>query len=148
MLLEPKQIEIDNKHFIISKFPAVAGREIITQYPLSGLPKIGEYRVNETIMFKLMGYVGIPIAGQQMPLQLTTQALIDNHVGSWETLAKLEMAMLEYNCSFFLDGSLQTFLNDIIMNIPVWITKILTPLLEQSSQVEKRPSKSSKKVTP
>lgn len=147
MLLESKQIEIDGKQFIISKFPAVAGREIITQYPLSGLPKIGEYKVNEAIMLKLMTYVGVPIASQQMPLQLTTQALIDNHVGSWETLAKLEMAMLEYNCSFFTDGRVSTFLTDIALNIPAWITKILTPLLEQSSQAEKRPSKSSKKTT-
>ncbi len=104
MLLEPKQIEIEGKQFIISKFPAIAGRKIITQYPLSGLPKIGEYGVNEEIMFKLMGYVGVLIKGQETPLLLSTEALIDNHVGNWEILAKIEMAMLEYNCSFFLNG--------------------------------------------
>ncbi len=146
MLLEPKEIEIDGKVFIISKFPAIAGREIITQYPISGLPKIGEYKVNEQIMLKLMSYVAVSINSQ--PLQLTTQVLIDNHVGSWETLAKLEIAMIEYNVSFLENGRASTFLNDIAQNIAPWITKILTPLTEQLSAAEKPRSKSSKKVTP
>ena len=31
-LLEPKEIEVDKKMFIISKFPAFTGREIVLQY--------------------------------------------------------------------------------------------------------------------
>ncbi len=145
MLLESKIIEIDGKNFIISKFPAIAGREIITQYPISGMPKFGDYKVNEEIMLKLMSFVAVSVNGQE--LQLSTQALINNHVGNWETLAKIEMAMLEYNCSFFLDGRVSTFLNDMLQAIPQWITKILTPLLEPLSQAEKPLSKSSKKAT-
>ena len=100
MLLDPKEIEIDGKTFVISKFPAVAGREIVANYSLSALPKVGDYEVNAQMMHKLMSYVGVPNASEQ-PLQLCTTALIDNHVGGWETLAKVEMAMMEYNCSFF-----------------------------------------------
>ena len=147
MLLEPKQIEIDGKSFIISKFPAVAGREIISQYPLTGLPKIGEYKSNEEIMFKLMNFVGVPIKDSNLPLLLTTKALIDNHVPSWESLAKLEWSMIEYNVSFLEQGRVSTFLENIAQNIPEWIIKILIQLSEQSSQVEKQPIKNSKKVT-
>ncbi len=146
MLLEPKILNIDGKDFILSKFPAIAGREIVTQYPLTGLPKIGEYKVNEEIMIKLMSYVGVDI-GTSAPLQLTTRALIDNHVPSWETLAKIEWEMLDYNVSFLADGRISTFLQDIAQTIPEWITKILIKLSEQSSQAEKPVLKSSKKST-
>jgi hypothetical protein len=126
-MLEPKEIEIDGKTFIISKFPAVAGREIVTQYPISGLPKLGEYKQNEAIMLKLMAFVSVKTpSGTTYPL--STQTLIDNHVGSWEVLAQLEIAMMEYNCSFFGDGRASTFLKDVVQNIPSLVSKILTKL--------------------
>ena len=112
MLLEPIEKEIDGKIFILSKFPAVAGREIIANYSLSAIPKIGDYAVNEQMMLKLMSYVGVVCKGMNEPLRLTTQALIDNHVGGWETLAKVEMSMLELNCSFFQNGLISKFLDD------------------------------------
>jgi len=144
-MLEKKTIEIDGKHFIISKFPAVAGREIITQYPLSGIPKLGDYKTNEAIMLKIMFYVAVPMPDTD--LQLTTQALIDNHVGSWETLMKLEMAMMEYNCSFFRNGGISHLLETFAEMLPVWITKMLTALSEQSLPTEKPRSKSLKTTT-
>jgi len=134
-LIDPKQIEIDEKQFIISKFPAVAGREIISKYPLSAVPKLGDYAVNEETMLKLMAYVAVEKDGRTMGL--SNKALIDNHVGSWETLAKIEMAMLEYNCSFFQNGRISRFFDDIAQNIPQWISKTLMALSAQSSQVEK-----------
>jgi hypothetical protein len=138
MLLEPKEVEINGKMFVLSKFPAIAGREIICKYPLSGVPKLGEYAVNEETMLKLMSYVGVP--SNDRPLQLTTKALIDNHVGNWETLVQVEWAMLEYNCSFFQDGRISTFLSDIVQNLPQWTIKMLTALSQQLSPTEKQHS--------
>jgi len=136
-LLEPKDIEIDGKVFILSKFPAVAGREIIAKYPTSMVPKIGDYKVSEETMLKLMSYVGVSIGDSVIPL--TTIALVNNHTGNWETLAKLEIAMMEYNCSFFRDGRISNLLNDTAQKTPVWISKILTALSAQSSPTEKPP---------
>lgn len=138
-LLEPKEVEIDGRHFIISKFPAVAGREIITKYPLSSIPKLGDYAVNQETMLKLMSYVAMGIDPVR-PLRLSTIELVNNHCGSWETLAKVEMAMLEYNCSFFRDGRISIFLDDIARKVPAWTSKILTALSVQSSRTEKPPS--------
>lgn len=140
-MIDPIEKEIDGKVFIISKFPAVAGREIVSQYPLSALPGKagGDYKLNETIMLKLMSYVAVPVAGSN-PIKLSNQTLIDNHVTSWETLAKIEMAMMEYNCSFFQDGRISGFLKDTAQNIPAWISKTLTALSVQSSQADKQPS--------
>ena len=135
-LIQPQDIEIDGKMYIISKFPAVAGREIIAKYPLSGLPKLGDYSVNEETMLKLMRYVAVP--KENGMLILNNRALVDNHVDSWETLAKIEMAMMEYNCSFFQNGRISTFLADVAQRLPQWITKTLTALSEQSSQKEKQ----------
>jgi hypothetical protein len=146
MFLEPKEIEIDGKIFILSKFPAVAGREIVANYSLSSLPKVGDYEVNAQMMHKLMSYVGIQNSSGQ-PLQLITTSLIDNHVGGWETLAKIEMAMMEYNCSFFQQGKISTFLDSVVEKLPSLITKILTGLSPQSLPAEKPRSANSKKVT-
>lgn len=135
-LLEPKNMTIDNREFILSKFPAVAGREIIAKYPISGLPKVGDYKVNEETMLKLMSYVAVKIG--DMTLRLNTTALIDNHTGGWETLAKIEIAMMEYNCSFFQNGRVSTFLKESAQNVPVWISKILMALSGQLSRTEKQ----------
>lgn len=148
--IQPKEITIktqagDERTYIISKMPAIPAREIISQYPITGMPKIGDYKANETIMLKLMSYVAVQTAtGQQ---ELSTQALVNNHVPDWETLGRLEMAMMEYNCSFFRNGVASTFFEAIAQKLPEQITRILTALSAQSSQTEKQPSTNSEQST-
>ena len=82
-MLEPKDFTVTlpggvEKTYILSKFPAIAGREIICKYPMSGLPKIGDYSVNEETMLKLMKYVAVKIDGGSM--LLSTREIVDNHV--------------------------------------------------------------------
>lgn len=140
-MIEPKNIEVNGKIFTISKFPAISGREIIAKYPLSGLPKIGDYAVNEETMLKLMSFVGVPRENSE-PLRLTSRALVDNHVTDWEMLGKIEIAMLEYNCSFFQSGRVSNFLGDIAQKLPAMISKILTDSLAQLLPTEKQASQS------
>jgi len=135
-MLEPKPIEIEGKNFILSKFPAIQGREIVAKYPLSAMPKLGDYAVNEETMLKLMAFVGVPRDSGE-PLMLTTRGLIDNHCKSWEVLAQLEMAMLEYNCSFFGNGKGSTFLEAITQKAQQFLIKTLTDLSPPSSQKSK-----------
>lgn len=140
MLLEPKEIQLSNKTYVLSKFPAVAGREIITQYPTTGAPVIGNYKANEALMFKVFAFVGVKLEGRPEPLLLTSQILIDNHVGSWEDLMKLEKEMMVYNCSFFQDGRASTFFEGIAQTFLPWIIKTLIPVLGRSSTTEKQSS--------
>ena len=142
-LLEPKEILVktlagEERTYIISKFPAVAGREIIAQYPTSILPKIGDYALNEQIMLKVMAYVAVPREGKE-PLTLATRALVDNHVPDWETLARLELAVMDYNCSFFRSGAASTFFSALGNRAGKKITEMLTGLLASLSVPEKRP---------
>jgi hypothetical protein len=143
-MLEQKEIEMNGKTYILSKFPAVAGREIATQYPLSAIPKLGDYQTNKDIMFKIMAFVAIKTT---TTIWLKTEDLINNHVSDWETLVKLEYAMMEYNCSFLQGGKISSFLDGITERLPGLISKMLTPSLDFLSAKEKPRSKNSKKTT-
>lgn len=146
-MLEPQDVTLKGRDgvertYIISKFPALAGREIVTKYPISNIPKLGEYKQSEEVLLKLMAHVAVRTDTGE--LRLTTRALVDNHVPDWETLAKIEWATLEYNCSFFGEGLNSAFLESISQKAVKWITQTLTPLLERSLQTEKPHSESSK----
>ena len=132
-LLEPKDVTIDRITYKNGKFPAVAGREIITKYPLSNIPRVGDYAVSEEIMLKLMSYVErvLPDGGA---VRLVTKELVNNHVPSWETLVKLEAAALEHNCSFFQNGKSSAFLAKLGVLAQQKVTEILTGLLQTSSR--------------
>lgn len=135
-LIQPKEIEVPTgagdegtRTYVISKLPATVAREVITQYPVSAIPKLGDYARNEELMIKLMGYVEVPGVGA-----LKTRALIDNHVPDFETLARLEMAMLEYNCSFFAKGKASGFLVSLAEKVQALITSTLTDSLRALSK--------------
>jgi hypothetical protein len=140
-MIKPKEFEIGGKTYILSKFPATDGREIVTQYVSSGLPKIGDYKRNEELMYKLMCFVAVKL--DSGPLLLTTKALVNNHCEDFEILMKIEAAMMDYNCSFFRDGRASTFLDGIAQKALALITKILTASSVQSSPMVKQPSTNS-----
>jgi hypothetical protein len=133
-MIQPKEITLTDqdgrpRQYTISKFPAVEGREIVAKYPISALPKLGDYKVSEETMLKLMCYVAVTNSNGT-PLPLITRALVNNHVPDFETLAKLEMAMMEYNCSFFRDARISNFLNEFAQKVLASLSKTLTPSSE------------------
>lgn len=137
-MLQPKEIRVmtqagDERVYILSKLPAIAGREIVAKYPLSAMPKLGDYAVNEETMLKLMAYVGVPMGEGKDPLRMTTRALVDNHVPDWETLARIEVAMMEYNVSFFGNGKASSFLEAIALKAQQLLSRTLTDLSAQFS---------------
>lgn len=131
-MLEPKEFEISGKTFVLSKFPATVGREILVTYLPSGMPKVGDYGTNETLMLMMMRYVGVMVDGRDEPLMLTTRQLVDNHVPDGETLMKLEFAMASHNFSFFGNGQLSGFLEQVGERLTGTLSKILTDLLPLS----------------
>lgn len=132
-MLEPKVFEAGPKArgggmFVLSKFNAIAGREILMQYPSSALPKVGEYATNEAMMLKILSHVGVQIDGRDEPLVLSSRMLVDNHVVSTEDLMRLEWAMMNYNFSFFASGALSGILERVGNQAVKSIQKILTDL--------------------
>lgn len=147
-MLEPKEVTLpdqkgNERTYIISKFPATVGREIVAKYPVANMPKVGEYSQSEEIMLKLMSYVAVKLEDGR-ELQLTTRALVDNHIPDWELLARLEWNMLEYNTSFLGTGLNSGFLESISQKAVQKISATLTPLLAQLLQTGKPPSTNSK----
>lgn len=138
-MIEPKEIEIRDKKYIISKLPATVGREILFKYPTSNIPKIGDYNVSQEIMLKLLSYTAVVLPdGTQ--LELKTQTLVDNHVPNAEMLILLEKEMFLYNFSFFSDGNASAFLKALEKRAIQKGSEILTTLLGQLSRQEKQPS--------
>jgi len=151
-LLEPLEFETKTlaggtKTYVLSKFPCIPGREIISKYPLSALPRVGDYAVNEQTMLKLMSYVAVPTANGSM-LRLSTAELVNNHVPDWETLARIEVEMLKYNTSFFGRVEILGVLETLTKRYLVSISPMLKGLLLQLSQVIKQASNNSKQNTP
>lgn len=142
-LLQPSEITLEDdghtKTFRISKLPALDGREILTQYIPTAIPKVGNYKENEALMLKLLAFVEVkPPTGDW--LRLNERSIINSHVPTWRMLMTLEKRMVVYNCSFFQDGSLSTFLSGLKEKLPQWISKTLTDSLGQLSPQKSPPS--------
>jgi hypothetical protein len=138
-MIKPKEITLEGKRFVISKFPATDGREILVKYFPSGIPKFGDYKTNEECMFKMMNFVKV-ITENNHEIILSTKQILNNHVEDAAMLLYLEWAILEYNFSFFLKGRISTLSEAIALKVPEWTLKMLTGLSDLLSKVEKPPS--------
>lgn len=148
-MLKPKPVTLLDQEgvehkFILSKIPAIQAREIMTQYPISALPRVGDYKVNEQMMFKLVAYVAVD---KDVPLMLNNPVVIANHVPDWELLAKIEMAQAEYNNSFLQNGRISDYLGKFVQKTLQSISQMLMGLSEQSSPTTKQPSTNSEPST-
>ena len=150
MLIKPKEVAIKDvdgieKMFVISRLPAVTGREILAKYPLSNAPKIGDYEVSKEAMLKMMAHVCVTVDGEEIPLKTST--LIDNHVPDGESLIRLELEMLKYNTSFFGSGGNSGFLPFLISKVGSSLPSVIKTLmasLQSSSAKGSPPSPNSK----
>lgn len=143
-LLKPKEITVidgdGEEHIvIISKFPAVDGLEINIMYPASlatsAIPKIGDYKISNDLMQKIMRFVAVKIGDNVIPLE--TPQLINNHMGDWEALVRTIIAIMAYNNSFFRNGVILDFFGNIVQTYREKIIEILTQSSEASSPQEK-----------
>lgn len=133
-LIKPKVVKLKNidgeeKEFIISRLPAVPMREIMAKYPVSNIPKLGEYQASKDAMLLLLSHVAVEVGDDARQQRLSTLALIDNHVDDGEQLLRLEFAMLEYNTSFFGKGGSSSFLEGLIQKyLPLIISTLMDSL--------------------
>lgn len=132
MLGPTDEITLGGKTYTLTKFDAITGREILTQYPMTALPKVAEYKSNEALMLKVMRHVFIVQEGRE-PLALTTPALVNNHVPDAETLMRLEWAMLTHNFQSLKNGAASGFLEALAKRVQESIGSTLTQLLARSS---------------
>lgn len=114
--IEVKDIDGELHKFIISRLPAVVGREILAKYIGGTMPKIGDYKDNHESMLKMMKYIAKPLEDGTL-IKLETSSLIDNHVPDSECLLRLEIEMLRHNTSFFGNAGSSNLLDFLLSKI-------------------------------
>lgn len=149
-LIKPKPFtthDMDGKpvSYVLSRFPATVAREILCQYPMTAMPKLGDYPRNHELMLKLMSYVSVDSNGTE--IRLNHAALVDNHVADGETLLRIEHAMLEYNCGFFRSGQLSNFFDECLRMVLAKISETSTRSSQPSPVPNSQPSENSASST-
>lgn len=117
--------------YLLSILPYKTGRKVAAVYPVSNMPKVGNYAASEEVMMEMFRFIA-KVNENGDPIRLTTSALIDNHIPDTPTGLKLEAAMLAKNFDFFGQGGLSVFLKRFSETHLPSIIKTLTPLLPPS----------------
>ena len=142
-LIKPRDITIADldgveRHYRISRFPAIAGLEIIAKVPSNIATLSKQLPHLKELVSQMCKYVAIDAPtedGGTHEITLSTQALIDNHVPDGETLLRLLFELMRYNTSFFGSAD-QSILDYLVGRLAASLPKIiqtLTPLLQPSS---------------
>lgn len=141
-MIEEKRITIDGTEFVLSKLPAIQGREVLFKYTAGGKNILfgGDYEVSEDVMKKLLSYVGVYVDGRL--IELKTDELINNHVKNAMTLIKLEKEMMSYNFDFFTPEKISTFFQRFSQLADKESMRILTDLWERLLHKDEQHSKS------
>lgn len=152
-MIKQKEVSLKNqdgveKTFVLSRLPCIPMREVMAKYPVSNIPKLGEYRASEEVMLLLLSHVAVMVEGRAEPLRLSTSQLINNHVDDAEQLLRLEFAMLEYNTSFFGQGGGSNFFAGLIKtHLPLIIQTLMDSLPQSLARDLQAPLNSQKKST-
>lgn len=123
-----KIVVIGDKTYTINKFKATEGRRIIAGYPVTAIPKFGDYERNEEIMLRLMMHIEVHLQGGNKVV-LQTKELIDNHVPSWEQLVELEYEALKFNCPFMQGDGLKPFIESLKESAASYVAEIMEKAL-------------------
>lgn len=105
-MLEPKEISVGGKRYIIHKFPAWSGVHLVGKIPLALDFQHADEEVRRKIWAEVFSYIAVPMPNGSPALRLTTPDLIDNHVKGWSEMLKLMKEIAEYNEGFLDDGKL------------------------------------------
>jgi hypothetical protein len=128
---DPIRKEFEGKEYIIYEMPCTVSREVLAQYAIANMPKLGDYETSEKLMLKVMKHVAVILEGGYEQ-KLTTIELINNHVPNALTLMKLEKEVIQYSNDFLADGEILNFLGLVLKVADKKITEILTHLLDVS----------------
>lgn len=140
--MESKEITIEAPNgkagtYTLYKLPYMAARKIAAYYPVSNLPKLGDYDKSEEGARLLFSHIGVTMPSGEV-LKLSTSELINNHVPDPVIGIKLEAAALAYNFDFFGQGGLSAFLRALVKDqLPLVIQTLmesLPPSLVQALQ--------------
>lgn len=140
--ISKKEIQIQGKTFVISKFPAFDYIEINAKLLPNSLPKIGDIDKCLDALLMVSKFCAVKVNETEF-LVLSTKSLINNHFASFEypgeAWSELILQIFGYNNSFFQDGKFPSFFQDLAENLQEKITVILTNCLGRLSHQVRQP---------
>ena len=98
-LIEPKEINIGGKQFLLSKLPATVAREILLAYTsaMNG-EEIAYDKIPLKNSIRLLSFASVKAADSWM--RLSTAEVIDAHISNVMDYVELEKAMLGHSMDF------------------------------------------------
>ena len=139
-LLDPKKVEVNGKTFIVSKFPAFDGYEIMIRYIPVHLANLNaDFNKVKEMVLKVMKYVAVELPDGTL-VRLENEDLINNHLSSGEEIMDLTAQIMDYNTSFFNGGKGLTFYKRLENLATQKVTEILTAFAVNLSHKNKQPS--------
>jgi len=140
-MIKPQEIKVvdmdgEEKTFVITRFPATVGMEILYKLPTSGMPKIGDFEVLKGVRDDVFKYVYVKVGDTEIPLN--TSALINQHLTDGETAYKVMGAMLSYNFESIKKLTSSVSLDSISEKILSTVRNLFQEFYKQSSQKTKR----------
>jgi hypothetical protein len=108
--IEPKEIEIDGRKYVISRIPAVQAQQIY-RFLMKESKEDGDIAMTyltEPTAVALLSYSALVDGEVWTALDETNQ--VNFACSKIENLIKLEAAMIRYNFGFLFDGTLQEVL--------------------------------------
>lgn len=129
-----KEIELNGNRFKIQSMPALMGRKMSLEYPIANAPKIGDYKLSESLALEMLHEcVKIQIdENTWLPLDRT---LINQHLDT-DTLLSLEKEVFAFSTNFFTAENLSNLIGGITEIVLRQFTAILTEVLPPSSPKE------------
>lgn len=135
---EYKLIELNATKYRILPMDVFDGRRIMHEYPMTMLPKIGDYKANEELFKILMRYVEVELA-PNIWQKLDTDELIRQHVSAKDTIV-LEREVVDLTTGFFSSGKLMTIGMEITEFFIKKLILTLTQLSGELLQADEQPS--------
>lgn len=108
-LLEPKEVKIGGKDFLLSKLPATVARETLIAYfkamqdavgadGQTDMKRVDFDAIKKDKVLKLLSYASVKIGDSWM--RLSTEQVIDSHVSDLAMYIQLEMEMVGHSMGF------------------------------------------------
>lgn len=116
--LEPKEIEIDGKKFVISKIPAIQAQQVYRNVMIEAKDDgdVAMTYLTEDTALALLEWAGTAEGDEWASLDSADK--VNFCCQNLMTLIKLEAEMIRYNFGFLFDGSLQKVLGVLRDTMP------------------------------
>lgn len=148
-LIKPLDITIKDldgieRNYRISRFPTVAGLEIIARVPSNVATLSKQLPHLRELVLQMCKYVAVDVPtddGGTHEIILSTQALIDNHVPDSQSLLRILFELMRHNTPFFgrADQSILDYLADRLAALYPKLIPMLTQLSQQLSANDTQP---------